>query len=47
MIKGFKTMIYPNKKQSEKIIKFCNGSRFCYNWSIALEQENYKNGGKL
>jgi len=45
MIKGFKTMIYPNKEQAEKIIKFCNASRFCYNWSIALEEENYKNGG--
>ena len=35
MIKGFKTMIYPTKEQADKIIKFCNASRFAYNWAIA------------
>lgn len=40
-------MIYPTKEQAEKIIKFCNASRFAYNWAIALEEENYKNGGKF
>ena len=38
MIKGYKTMIYPTKEQSDKIIKFCNASRFAYNWAIALEE---------
>lgn len=47
MIKGFKIKIYPNKEQQEKIIKFCNANRFAYNWAIATEQENYKNGGKF
>ncbi|WP_206459438.1 RNA-guided endonuclease InsQ/TnpB family protein [Anaerovorax sp. IOR16] len=47
MIKGFKTQIYPNKEQQEKIIRFCNASRFAYNWAIAIEQDNYKNGGKF
>jgi len=47
MIKGFKTMIYPTKEQADKIIKFCNASRFAYNWAIALEEENYKNGNKF
>lgn len=47
MIKGFKTMIYPTKEQADKIIKFCNASRFAYNWAIALEEEIYKNGGKF
>ena len=47
MIKGFKTMIYPTKEQADKIIKFCNAARFAYNWAIALEEENYKNGGKF
>ena len=47
MIKGFKTIIYPTKEQADKIIKFCNASRFAYNWAIALEEENYKNGGKF
>ena len=47
MIKGFKTQIYPNKEQQNKIIKFCNAARFAYNWAIALEEENYKNGNKF
>ena len=47
MIKGFKTIIYPTKEQADKIIKFCNASRFAYNWAIALEEENYKNGDKF
>lgn len=47
MIKGFKTMIYPTKEQADKIIKFCNAARFAYNWAIALEEENYKNGEKF
>ena len=47
MIQGFKTMIYPNKEQSEKIIKFCNAARFSFNWGIALEEENHKNGNKF
>lgn len=44
MIKGYKTMIYPTKEQADKIIKFCNASRFAYNWAIALEEERRKNG---
>ena len=47
MIKGYKTMIYPNKQQQELIIKFCNASRFAYNWTIAIEEDNHKNGGKF
>lgn len=47
MIKGYKTMIYPTKEQADKIIKFCNASRFAYNWAIALEEENYKSGNKF
>lgn len=40
-------MIYPTKEQADKIIKFCNASRFAYNWAIALEEENYKSGNKF
>lgn len=40
-------MIYPTKEQADKIIKFCNASRFAYNWAIALEEENYKSGKKF
>ena len=47
MIKGFKIMIYPTKEQSGKIIKFCNASRYIYNWALSLEEENYNNGNKF
>lgn len=40
-------MIYPTKEQSDKIIKFCNASRFAYNWALSIEEENYKNGNKF
>ena len=47
MIKSFRVKLYPDKNQVEKIIRFCNASRYAYNWAIALEEENYKNGGKF
>jgi putative transposase len=47
MIKSFRVKLYPDKNQVEKIIKFCNAARYAYNWAIALEEENYKNGGKF
>ena len=47
MIKGFKTKIYPNQEQKEKIIKFCNASRFSYNWSLNVESDNYEQGNKF
>lgn len=42
MIKSFKVKIYPDKNQSEKIISFCNASRYSYNWALAYEIKNYE-----
>lgn len=47
MIKSFKVMLYPTKEQQDKIIKFCNASRFSYNWALSLEKENYEQGNKF
>jgi len=47
LYKGYRVKIYPNKEQQSKIIRFCHAARFAYNWAIAKEQENYKNGGKF
>lgn len=47
MFKGYKIKIYPTEEQAKLIIKFCNASRFAYNWTIAAKEENYKNGGKF
>ena len=40
-------MLLPNNKQKSKLFKYANASRFAYNWAIAREQENYKEGNKF
>ena len=29
------------------MFQFANAKRFAYNWALAKQQENYKNGGKF
>ena len=40
-------MLLPNKKQTTKLFQYAGAARFAYNWALAREQENYKNGGKF
>ena len=40
-------MLLPNNKQNTKLFQYSNTARFAYNWAIAREQGNYKNGGKF
>ncbi len=40
-------MLIPNNKQRTKLFQYANTARFAYNWALAREQENYKNGGKF
>lgn len=40
-------MLKPNNKQLTKLFQYANIARFAYNWTIAKQQENYKNGGKF
>ena len=47
MIKSIKVMLIPNKKQEQKMFQYVGASRFAYNWCLAEQQENYKNGGKF
>jgi putative transposase len=47
MIKGIKIMLLPNNKQKTKLIECAGAARFVYNWVIAKQKENYKNGGKF
>lgn len=47
MIKGIKVMLIPNNKQNTKLFQYANVSRFAYNWALAKQEENYKNGGKF
>lgn len=47
MIRTLKIKLKPNNKQQTKMFQFCGAKRFAYNWAIAKEQTNYKNGGKF
>lgn len=47
MIKSVKVMLIPNNKQRTKLFQYAGASRFAYNWTLARQQENYKNGGKF
>ena len=47
MIKTVRIMLIPNNKQEKKLFLYANTARFAYNWALAKEQENYKNGGKF
>ena len=40
-------MLIPNNRQRSKLFQYANTARFAYNWALAKEQENYKNGGKF
>lgn len=47
VIKSTKVMLIPNNKQKTKLFQYAGASRFAYNWTLARQQENYKNGGKF
>ena len=47
MIKTIRVMLIPNNKQKSKLFQYANTARFAYNWALAKEQENYKDGGKF
>ena len=47
MIKSIKVRLLPNNKQSTKLFQYAGCTRFAYNWTIAREQENYKQGNKF
>ena len=47
MIKSMKVQLRPNNKQLTKLFQYAGCSRFAYNWTIAREQENYKQGNKF
>lgn len=47
MILAKKVRIYPNKFQEQKLWQAVGTARFIYNWTLARQEENYKNGGKF
>ena len=47
MIKSIKVRLNPNNKQFTKLFQYDGCARFAYNWTIAKQQENYKQGNKF
>ena len=47
MIKSVKIRLKPNNKQLTRLFQYAGCARFAYNWAIAREQENYKQGNKF
>ena len=47
MIMAKKVRIIPSIEQEQKLWQSVGTARFIYNWTLARQQENYKNGGKF
>lgn len=47
MILGSKIRLLPIKEQEEKLWQAVGTARFVYNWTLAKQEENYKNGKKF
>ena len=47
MILSKKVRLYPTREQEEKLWQSVGTARFIYNWTVAKQEENYKNGGKF
>ena len=47
MILAKKIRLYPSELQEQKLWQSVGTARFIYNWTLARQEENYKNGGKF
>jgi len=47
MITALKVRLEPNNKQRSKLFQSAGTARWAYNWTLARQEENYKNGGKF
>ena len=47
MILAKKVRLYTNEFQEQKLWQSVGTARFIYNWTLARQEENYKNGGKF
>jgi putative transposase len=47
MILAKRVRIIPNVEQEQKLWQSVGTARFIYNWTLARQEENYKNGGKF
>lgn len=44
MIKTYKVMLVPNKKQETKLFAYAGAARFAYNWALEKQMEAFQNG---
>ena len=47
MILAKKVRLYPTKEQEQKLWQSVGTARFIYNYTLAKQEENYKNGEKF
>lgn len=47
MILAKKVRLHPSELQEQKLWQSVGAARFIYNWTLARQEENYKNGGKF
>ena len=47
MIIAKKIRLFPTKEQEEKMIESCNTARYIYNYTLAKQEQNYKDGNKF
>lgn len=47
MITALKVRLEPNNEQKSKLFQSAGVARWAYNWTLAKQEENYKNGGKF
>jgi putative transposase len=47
MMKSYKVMLVPNKRQRTRLFQFAGAARFAYNWALNKEIIAYKNGEKF
>jgi putative transposase len=47
MILGMKARLFPTKEQEQKLWQSVGTARFIYNWTLARQEDNYKNGGEF
>ena len=47
MIKAKKVRLFPTEEQEKKLWQSVGTARFIYNWTLAKQEENHKNGGKF
>lgn len=47
MILSKRVRLYPSELQEQKLWQSVGTARYIYNWTLARQEENYKNGGKF